>query len=345
MLAGVLISPGHLEMRNVERPKAGPGEVVLKIEAALTCGTDLKAFRRGHPKIPMPSLFGHEFSGVVAEVGADVVCFKVGDQVMSVHSAPCNTCFYCRKGQQNLCDRVMDTKILGAYAEYIRLPKHIVEQNAFIKPAGISFPEAAMLEPLACVVYGLEQFHIGSDDIVAVIGAGPIGLLQVAALKAYGVKKVILAGRHRIRLDAGLALGADTVIDVDKSDLMKEVLAETGSRGADLVIECTGRPDVWESTLFMVRKGGNVLLFGGCPEGTSACFDTKRLHYDGITLKGVFHFTPNAVKKAYEMLSSGEINVKPLITAEMPLKKLIRAFDLLIAGEGIKYVFRGNPKR
>ncbi|MBI4746825.1 MAG: alcohol dehydrogenase catalytic domain-containing protein [Deltaproteobacteria bacterium] len=337
MLAGVLISPGHLGIQEVERPEAGPGEVVLKVEAALTCGTDLKAFRRGHPKMPMPTLFGHEFSGTVEEVGSGVDRFKVGDQVMSVHSAPCNNCFYCLRGQQNLCETVMDTKVLGAYAEYIKLPRHIVEQNAFIKPRNISFQEAAMLEPLACVVYGLEQFRISSDDTVAVLGAGPIGLLQVATLKAYGVKKVILAGRHRVRLDAGLSLGADTVIDVDRSDLLKEALAETVSRGADLVIESTGRPDVWESTLSMVRKGGNILLFGGCPEGSRACFDTTRLHYDEITLKGVFHFTPSAVKKAYGMLTSGKIDVKPLITAELPLSELPKAFELLMAGEGIKY--------
>jgi L-iditol 2-dehydrogenase len=337
MLAGVLISPGHLEIQEVERPEAGPGEVVVKVEAALTCGTDLKAFRRGHPKMPMPTLFGHEFSGTVEEVGSDVDRFNVGDQVMSVHSAPCNNCFFCLREQQNLCESIMETKALGAYAEYIKLPRHVVEQNAFIKPAGLSFTEAAMLEPLACVIYGLEHFPIGRSDTVVVIGAGPIGLLQTAALSEYGVKKVVLAGRHRIRLTAGLALGADTVIDVDRSDILKEVLAETGSRGADLVIESTGRPDVWESTLSMVRKGGNILLFGGCPEGSRACFDTTRLHYDEITLKGVFHFTPAAVKKAYDILSNGKINVKPLITAEMPLKDLPKAFEMLMAGKGIKY--------
>lgn len=337
MLAAVLIKPGQLEIQEVERPKAGPGEVVLKVEAALTCGTDIKAFRRGHPKMPMPILFGHEFSGTVVEVGADVKKFRTGDQVMSVHSAPCNACFYCKKGQQNLCESIMDTKVLGAYAEYIKLPRHILEQNAFIKPSNISFSEAAMLEPLACVVYGLEQFRISSDDTVAVIGAGPIGLLQVAALKAYGVKNTILCGRHKNRLDMGLNLGADVVIDVDRNDQAKSILAETNGRGADLVIESTGKPDVWESTLSMVRKGGNILLFGGCPSGTKACFDTARLHYDEITLKGVFHFTPQAVKKAYEILSSGTINVKPLITAEMPLKELPRAFEMLMKGEGIKY--------
>lgn len=337
MLAEVLISPGHMELREVGMPKAGPGEVVLKVEVALTCGTDIKAFRRGHPKIPLPSLFGHEFSGTVVEVGEDVDRFKVDDQVMSVHSAPCNACFYCLRGQKNLCETVMDTKVLGAYAEYIKLPRHIVDQNAFIKPQNISFQEAAMLEPLACVIYGLEQFPVRDDDTVVVIGAGPIGLLQVATLKAYGVKNVILAGRHRIRLDTGLSLGADKIIDVDENKLIPAILDETVGRGADLVIECTGRPDVWESTLSMVRKGGNILLFGGCPGGTKACFDTARLHYDEITLKGVFHFTPAAVKKAYDILSSGKINVKPLITAELPLRELPRAFEMLMAGEGIKY--------
>lgn len=355
MLANILVSPGKLELREVEIPAAGPGEVLIKVKAALTCGTDLKAFLRGHPQIPMPGPFGHEFSGVVAEVGSGVRSLRDGDPVMSVHSAPCGDCYWCRRDQGNLCPSVMETKVLGAYAEYVRVPARIVRQNLYPKPNGLSFEEAALLEPLACVVYGLNQIRLHPEDTVLVIGPGAVGLLHLLALKARGVGRVIVAGRRKFRLDLAGELGAVSVSsaagsmsgsaagDADgaaKSGLADRIFEETSGRGADVVIECTGRAEVWQEALSLVRKGGQVVLFGGPPQGTSLTCDTHRLHYGQITLYSPFHFNPAAVRQARDLLAEGTVRAGRLITGSFPLRELNRAFSLLQAGDCVKYALK-----
>ncbi|MBI4531715.1 MAG: alcohol dehydrogenase catalytic domain-containing protein, partial [Candidatus Latescibacteria bacterium] len=177
MLAHILVEPGRLELMEVETPKAGPGEIVVKIRSALTCGTDLKAFRRGHPMMPMPTRFGHEFAGDVAEVGESVTGFTIGDPVMAVHTYPCLTCYYCLRGLENLCESVMQTMVLGAYAEYMKLPTEIVRHNVYRKHDILSSIEAAILEPLACVMCGIDQITVREDDTVLIVGAGAIGLM------------------------------------------------------------------------------------------------------------------------------------------------------------------------
>jgi L-iditol 2-dehydrogenase len=337
MLASLLIEPGQLELREVETPNAGPGEVVVKIKAALTCGTDLKAFLRGHPKMPMPTLFGHEFSGEIAQVGKDVKSFHEGDAVMSVHSAPCGTCYYCSKNQDNLCELTMGAKVMGAYAEYIRVPSHIVNQNMYAKPRELSFKEAAILEPLACVLHGMDQFGLGSDDSVVIIGAGAIGLLHLLILRTLGVQNVVVAGRRAYRLAVAKEMGASLVIDSAKDNAVEAIHDLTRGRGADVVIECTGKPDVWESAIQMVRRGGQVVLFGGCPSGTRISVETGRLHYDQITLRSPFHYTRAAVRRSYELLAGGVVTATRLITAEYPLEQLPKVFSLLRQGDCLKY--------
>jgi L-iditol 2-dehydrogenase len=337
MLASLLIEPGQLELREVETPNAGPGEVVVKIKAALTCGTDLKAYLRGHPKMPMPTLFGHEFSGEIAQVGKEVKSFHEGDAVMSVHSAPCGSCYYCTKGQDNLCELTMGAKVMGAYAEYIRVPSHIVSQNMYNKPGALSFQEAAMMEPLACVIHGVDQFALGPDDSVVIIGAGAIGLLHLLILRTLGMHNVIVAGRRAYRLRLARDLGAGRVIDGAQEDAVAVIHEITKGRGADVVIECTGKPDVWESAIKMVRRGGQVVLFGGCPSGTKISVETGRLHYDQITLRSPFHYTRAAVRRSYELLAGGMVSSTRLITAEYPLEQLQTVFSLLQKGDCVKY--------
>jgi L-iditol 2-dehydrogenase len=329
MLATLLLEPGRLELRDIEIPKAGPGEVVVRVRTALTCGTDLKAFRRGHPKIRMPGLFGHEFSGDIHEVGEGVKAFKIGDQVMTAPTAPCGECVYCKKGQENLCSLVMDTMVWGAYAEYVRVPAHIVKNNMFKKPKHLSYGEAAMLEPLSCVVYGMDQVDMQPDDTVLIIGAGAIGLMHIMVARILGAGRIIVAGHREHRVKLATALGADAVIDAESESTIERVKELTDGIGADLVIECTGQLAVWESTPDLVRKGGTVVLFGGLPKGTRATFDTTRLHYDQITLKGVFHYSRSAVKKAYRLLAEKKIQVNGLISGTYSLSDLKQVFDLL----------------
>ena len=334
MLANVLVEPGRMELRDIDTPVPSDGEILVRIKVALTCGTDLKAYRRGHPVIPMPGVFGHEFSGIVAATGKGVRGFREGDGIMAVHSAPCLECAYCAKGLFNLCENIMQTKILGAFAEYILLPSHIVKQNVFHKPERLPFEEAAFLEPLSCVVHGMESIGLKRADSALVIGAGPIGLLHLLFLKERGVK-VSIADKHAGKLKIARDLGADHVSKAGRIDFLKKIASK--AIGFDYVFECTGMPEVWESSVDYVRRGGTVILFGGCRSGSTVTYDAGKLHYDEITLRGVFHFTPADVKKAYKLLCGRRLGVSRLVSGRVPLSNAQKAFDKLLRGIGIKY--------
>lgn len=334
MLSALLIRPGIIEFKEVDPPEPSEGELLIKVKAALTCGTDLKAFIRGHSLIPMPGPFGHEFSGIVVGKGRGVTRFRVGDAVMAVHSAPCLQCSYCRRKLTNLCENIMSSKIPGAFAEYILIPKHIVQQNVYKKPDNINFKEAAFLEPLACVVHGMEPLNITRKDTVFIMGAGPIGLLHLLLAKSKGAK-VMMTGLEEERLKMAEKLGADLVSAPGAAE--KAVQDFTRGIGADYVFECTGQPDIWESSVNYVRRGGTVILFGGCKTGTLVSYPAERIHYDEITLKGTFHFSPEDVKKAYLLLKHKKIEVKKLITGTYALTEIQSVFNNLVRGEGVKY--------
>lgn len=336
MKAAHLAAPGQIELLEVERPVPRGGDVLIRVEAALTCGTDLKAYARGHHLIPMPGPFGHEYAGVVEAVGPKVRRFAPGDPVMGVHSAPCGTCYWCGRGEGNLCPHVMERKVLGAYAQYLLIPEHIARVNLFHKPEHLSFAEAALLEPLSCVVHGLEQVPVSCDDTVLIVGPGAIGLLHLAVLRARGCRRVFVAGRSAYRLERARAMGAAATFDVRAVDLRRSVLDATAGRGADLVIECTGQQSVWEEAIWLCRRGGRVVLFGGLPGGRAVRFDAARLHYDQITLHSPFHFTPAAVQAARELLCRGLEGVHHLITDSIPLDRIGEAFARLERGEGLK---------
>lgn len=332
MTALVLEEPGRLRVSEVQVPQPGPGEVLIRVQASTTCGTDLKAFLRGHPQIPMPGLFGHEYSGTVIAAG-DGAKFGVGQDIMGVHSAPCQKCYWCMVGQENLCEHIMATKVLGAYAEYLLIPAHIANLNVFEKPDSISFPRACLLEPLACVAEGLGVLNPRvPTDRVLVIGPGAIGLMFVAALRQLGIHDVTLAGRNDKRLEIGEAMGA-------RAQHISDIEAAKGM-GYDAVIECTGNVEVWQSAVGYVRRGGKVMLFGGCPKGTHVAFDTARLHYDQVTLLSPFHFGTQSVKKARGWLLDPAFDVERILSGERELADAAQVFEDLRTGAGIKYVFR-----
>lgn len=337
MLSTQLLAPGHIEMREVEVPRAAPGEVILRVEVALTCGTDLKTYRRGHPKFPFPFALGHEYAGTVHEVGAGVAGFQPGDAVMGVHSAPCLECRQCQRGMHNLCQSLVSRMALGAFAEFYRVPAEIVTQNLFPRPLHVSPLRAAFLEPLACVVQGQAQVPLLTGDTVVVMGCGTIGLLHILLAKQRGAARVIVTGRHPQRLALARELGADEVIDVDRCDAREEIQRLTQGRGAELVVECVGRPEAWVEAHQHAAQGGFVLLFGGCPAGTRVEFDTGRIHYDQLTLKGVFHFTPGDVRQAYNYLCHSDLPVEKILTGTATLAELPAIIDKLDRGIGIKY--------
>ena len=338
-----LAAPGKTELRTAPVPQPNRGELLIKVEAALTCGTDLKAWQRGHKLIPMPGPFGHEFSGTVAAAGGGVKKFRPGDAVMAVHTAPCLECYYCKRGFYNLCSKIMDTKVLGAFGQYVLLPRRIVQINTYPKPENLSFEEAAFLEPLSCVVHGVEKLGAGEKGENALIfGAGPIGLLHLLLLKLKGVRVAVCA-LEPARLKLAKKLGADAAFRPEVlKNVQKTAMERFAPQGADYVIECTGRKEVWQSAPGYARRGGRIMLFGGLKKGTPVTWPSHRIHYDELTLMASFHFCPRDVRQAHKLLARKEIDVKPLISGRYTLAGAQKAFERLAMGKGIKYVIIAN---
>ena len=323
MTAAVLYGKEDVKIERVPIPRVGYGEVLIKVQVALTCGTDLKVYQRGYHArmIVPPALFGHELAGVIEEVGPGVKSFRSGMRVVALNSAPCQMCFYCSKHQENLCEDLLFNN--GAYAEYIKIPRRIVESNMLAVPSNVSYEEAAMVEPLACVLRGLHETNLEIGDTVVVIGGGPIGLMFVQVAKLKGCNVISVAKRDS-QVPAAKRLGADDVVQITQvQDPVDAVRALTPDRrGADVVIEAVGRPEAWEWSIDMVRKGGTVNFFGGCASGTKVALDTNRLHYSEITLKATFHHTPETVRKAFALIAERKIRGADYITGEAPLSRL-----------------------
>lgn len=334
-------APEDVRMEDVPTPEAGPGEVLVKIGAALTCGTDVKSYRRGHPTLfkTMPSPFGHEFAGEIEAVGEGVEEWRPGMRVVAANSAPCNRCYFCKVGDQSMCERL--EFLNGAFAEYIVVPSRIVEQNLFEIPDGVEFSRAALLEPLACAVHGVVRTPIEVGETVAVIGAGQIGLMFVRLATERGAR-VISVDKSPERLAVARELGAVETIQADKGvDTIEAVRKWTPEgRGTDVVIEAVGFPALWEQALRMVRRGGDVTLFGGAPSGTSIEVDTVLLHYSQITIRGIFHHTPYTVQTAFDLLRTGRMDPEPFISGVRPLEDIVAALESHGRQEGIKYEIR-----
>jgi len=335
MSAAVLYGKEQLRIERVQVPKLDRGDVLVRVRAALTCGTDVKVFRRGyHAKmIRPPALFGHELAGDVAAVGSDVSGFHVGQRVVAANSAPCGACYYCERGQENLCEDLLFNN--GAYAEYIRIPNRIVSKNMHGIPAHVSYQDAALVEPLACVMRGLEESGVKPGDTVAVIGLGPIGMMFVRLAKTVYNARVIAIGRRRSQLDRAAGMGADEVVlNEEGSDVITPVHRLTGGRGADIVIEAVGLPEVWQLAIKLLRRGGVVNFFGGCPEGTDVPVDAGLLHYSELTLKASFHHTPALIRQALEIISRGRVTARDFVNRVEPLSNLLEVMQHLMSHNG-----------
>ena len=338
MKAAVLHARENLQVEQVELPVAGPGELVLRVDAALTCGTDLKVFRRGyHAKmLTLNRLFGHELAGTVVEVGEGVMEFSLGDRVVPLNSAPCDVCFFCRNGQQNLCDDLLFNN--GAYAEYIRIPARIVEKNTLKLPAEMPFEHAALTEPLACVMRGLQESKASAGQTAIVLGAGPIGLLFIHAASLAGLH-VIAVVKRSDQVATAKRLGAEQVVRLaDVADPIAAARALTPEgRGADIVIEAVATPEAWQWAVQMARKGGLINLFGGPPAGTTVAFDTNLLHYSDLTLKASFHHTPATARAAFDLLCSGRFDCEAFLTGSATLDEVPEVFERMLVrpAEGV----------
>lgn len=331
MKAAVLHGVEDLRIESVPVPVAGPGELVVRVGAALTCGTDLKVYRRGyHAKmLTQNRLFGHEVAGTVDQVGAGVSSFSVGDRVVPLNSAPCDACFYCRAGQQNLCDDLLFNN--GAYAEFIRVPRRIVEKNTLRIPDAMPFEHAALTEPLACVLRGLEESSAHAGQTAVVLGAGPIGLLFIHAASLLGLNVVAVVKRQD-QLATAQHFGARHAIriaDVDNPITAARALTP-GGRGADIVFEAVATPEAWQWAVQIARKGGLINLFGGPPAGTAITLDTNLIHYSDLTIKASFHHTPAIARRALDLLSSGRFHCDDFLTGTAAIDDLPEVFHSML---------------
>jgi L-iditol 2-dehydrogenase len=350
--AAILHGKEKIQIEDIAPSALKPGEVRIRIEAALTCGTDLKVFKRGyHAKmIVPPAVFGHEFAGVICEVSGSsgresahseksevemsrltpaATNWKIGDRVVAANSAPCGGCFHCRAGQENLCEDLLFLN--GAYAESIAVPARLVPKNLLRLKPETDFRDAALVEPLACVVQGVEDTQLRAGQNVLVIGTGPIGLMFVALAKNLGCH-VTVAGRRAPRLEAAQRLGADEVVDIGDGGRLVTRVRQTTKTHFDAVIEAVGQPGVWEAAVHLVRKGGAVNFFGGCPSGASITLDATLIHYSNLTLLASFHHTPRTIRRALEFIEAGAVRAADFVDGECPLTQLPELFQSMAAG-------------
>ncbi|MCP5113113.1 MAG: zinc-binding dehydrogenase [bacterium] len=332
MMAAVLYGREQLRVEPVAVPEIEETDILVRVKAALTCGTDVKVFRRGYHArmIVPPALFGHELAGDIVKVGGAVSRFRVGQRIVAANSAPCGECFYCRRGLENLCEDLLFNN--GAYAEYLRIPHRIVERNTYEIPDHVTYQDAALVEPLACVLRGLEETSVKPGDTVVVLGLGPIGLMFVRLAHVYGAR-VIAIGRRKTQLDRAARMGAEELM-LSEGDLEAPVRALTGGRGADIAIEAVGQPEAWETAVKLVRKGGTVNFFGGCPNESRVALDTSLLHYSEITCKASFHHTPAHIQKALASVSRGDITARDFVNGVEPLVNLLEVMRHLMSHNG-----------
>ena len=346
MLAAMYYGPMDLRVEETPVPEIEPDGILIQIGAATTCGTDVKMYTRGYPELPtLPMPFGHECAGVVAEVGPLVKGIEVGERVVSGIAAPCGKCYYCKRNQPVFC--INRTYLIpggrmagGAYAEYIAVPGVIARNNLHRIPDNLSFAEAAMVEPLACALYGIEDLpEIRIGDSVVINGDGPLGLYFLRLAKLRGAY-VVLCGNIESRLQTAKRLGADVVIDITTvEDQIQAVYDVLGQPGPDVVVEATGLPQVWELSVNMARRGGTVMLFGGCKSGTTITLSTQKIHYDCLTIKSpsVYLQTPDMLKRCLYLLASGEVPGREFISGRLPLSDSVAAVQKHMNREGIKF--------
>lgn len=336
MKAQMFYAPGDVRFEETAIPEIGEDEMLVKVKAALTCGTDLKTYRRGHPTIiqRVPSTFGHEFASEVVAVGKKVTKFRPGDRVVGANTAPCFECENCKNQRYSLCENLQ--YLNGAYSEYVAVPAHILKYNFYRIPETLPYEQAALLEPLACAVHGCDRIPAKTGDRVVVIGAGPIGLMFMDLLALQGCQ-VISVDLSEYRLKESKNFGARETVNAGEDQHIQRVRDLCGGIGADLVVEATGFPNVWENAIEMVRPGGTVLAFGGTKAGTKITIDCQKFHYEEINLMAVYHHTPYHVQKALKLLASGQIDGSKYITGYYPLEQAIEALESIGRQEGIKY--------
>lgn len=331
------LGPRDIRLEEMPRPEIGTGEVLVEVRACGICATDVKTFKRGHPKIKSGTVLGHEVTGVIAEAKG-TPGWQIGERVVVAPYVPCGACRYCRRGQQTLCEALFRHQLdPGGFSQFLRVPQAIVEQGLQRLPGQVSFEVGTFVEPLACCYHSLEAMEVSQGDSLLIVGDGPMGILHAELAQSMGLSPIIMSGITPERLARG-ARAVDYAVDPRQTDLKEIVLSATDGRGADRVVVATGSVQVAQESLTLVGRGGTVNLFAGLTPGSSVGVDVNRIHYEGIHIMGTFGFAPTHFERALAAISSGTLNLEELITARVPLSSLETIFPSAIDPRGIKPV-------
>ncbi len=332
-------APGDVRIEDAPEPVPGPGEVKLRVRNCSTCGTDVKIWRFGHHHIVPPRVMGHEVAGEVVESNVDG--WTVGDRVQVIAAIPCGQCGECRRGRPTVCpdQESIGYHYEGGFAEYLVVPAKVLAVDGLNRiPDGLSYAEASVAEPLACVLNGQQLARVGEGDDVVVIGAGPIGCLHVRLARARGAARVFLVDLNadRLRRAADLVTPDATVVSAD-GDVVDSVLKLTDGRGADVVVTAAASGAAQEQALPMAARQGRISLFGGLPKANPVVsVDANLVHYRELTLVGANGSSPAHNAEALRLIAAGVVPVADLVTHRLPLGRTLEAFDVVARGEAIK---------
>jgi L-iditol 2-dehydrogenase len=335
-------TPGDLRLEEAPEPVPARGEIVVRVRACSMCGTDLKIVDHGHHRLTAPRVLGHEIAGEVAEVGAEVTGWRPGERVQVAAATGCGNCPDCSQGQMTVCPnrKNFGYDYDGGFAEYLLVPASVLAAGGVNRvPAGVSFAEASVAEPLACVLNAQQLAGVGAGDDVLIVGAGPVGCLHARLARRQAAARVFLAdlGRpERLGLAAAL-IAPEAAIDAADTDLVSEVMRLTGGRGADVVIVCAASGQAQQQAVRMAARRGRVTLFAGLPKGSNAVsLDTNLIHYREMHLVGAAGASPAQNAQALELLGTGQVAVADLITCTFPLAEIHAALNVLRQGAAIK---------
>ncbi len=334
-------APNDVRLEDVPEPECGPDEVKLRVRNCSTCGTDVKILHNGHQNLSPPRIIGHEIAGEVVEVGADVPGWSVGDRAQVIAAVPCGDCYECRKDWMAVCQNQTSVgyQYDGGFAEYLVVPRQVLKVDGLNRiPDNIGYDEASVAEPFACAINAQELVNVGAGDTVVVFGAGPIGCIHIRLARASGAERIFLidVNAERLAMSAD-AVKPDEIIDGSQVDVVERVLELTGGRGADVVITATAANVAQEQAISMAARRGRISFFGGLPKTNPfiSC-DSNLVHYRELMIMGANGSAPSHNKRALELISTGQVPVKDLITARVPLDRALDAFGIVERGEAIK---------
>jgi L-iditol 2-dehydrogenase len=332
-----------VRLEQLPKPEAGPGELVMGIEASGICGSDVMEWYR-ISKAPL--VLGHEVAGPVVEVGEGVTRFKPGDRIVATHHVPCNTCRYCMTGKHSVCDTLRSTNFdPGGFAEYVRLPAINVDRGAYPIPTGVTYEEATFVEPLACVVRAQRIAGLESGQTVAVLGSGISGILQIQLARATGASRILATDVHPYRREMALRFGADAAIDAG-DEVPQRILEVNEGRLADLVVVCTAALPAIAQSFRCVDRGGTILFFAPMAPGGTFPVPLHDVWKDGVSIVNSYSGPPADMRVALDLIAGNRVDVGTMVTHRLPLEQTGLGFRLTEeAGESMKVIIQPRRER